>query len=309
MSLINNNLACIIVTYNPDKEMLDSIVLQILKSAVSIYIVDNRYSDASSFYLKNLAAKFQNRINITFLEKNHGIAKALNVGVEKARFEQHKYAFLLDQDSIPQDGLLDEMKAAAERLSIRDPQVVAIGPRLYDPRSNQFFKFASLKWGLWKKIGCDSGSGELIKCDFINSSGSMIFLDQWERIGLFSEELFIDHVETDWYMRARYFGLNCYGLCTKSNLVHHMGDKVCRYWFFGWRYMPHRSPERHYTIVRNAIWLWRRHYTPFSWIINSICKIIFTLFYFSIFDNDRGKQFSFITKGIFDGVSGEPLKN
>jgi len=294
--------ACVIVTYNPDKNILHSMVLQLLKSSVCIYIVDNRFSIDSTNYVRNLLSEYSDRIRLIALERNYGIAKALNIGVNQAIKDNHKYALLLDQDSIPQDGLLEEMLSTAKMLSETDSQTVAIGPRLYDPRSDRYFKFALLKWGIWKKVGCGTNGENLIKCEFLNSSGSFIFLRYWKIVGPFREDFFIDHVETDWYMRVRYLGLKCYGLCSKSHLIHHMGDSVCRYWFFGWRYMPHRSPERHYTIVRNAIRLSKSKYTPVLWGVNAAVKIIFTFLYFSIFDKSRRRQAKYIFNGVKDGL-------
>lgn len=305
--MMSNNIACIVVTYNPSKKYLNQLLLQLLKSPVSIYIVDNWYSNDSRKYVKHLSSNFKEDVKLIALDKNYGIAKALNIGVESACRDQHQFAILFDQDSMPEEGLIDEMAAVAKQFVLADSRVAAIGPRLYDPRSNVFFKFASLKWGLWKKKGCDTGNGDFIKCEFINSSGSMLFLKHWETIGLFREEFFIDHVETDWYMRVRHLGYKCYGVCTKAYLLHHMGDSVCRYWFFGWRFMPHRSPERHYTIVRNSIWLSKLNYTPFSWLANATLKIIFTFFYFSIFDENGKGQAKNILKGIRDGVLKRPI--
>ncbi|WFP51677.1 glycosyltransferase family 2 protein [Methylomonas sp. EFPC3] len=299
-------MACVIVTYNPDRNILCSVLSQLLKSPVAIYIVDNWYSNESTGYIKELYAQYSDRIRLICLEKNYGIAKALNVGVDQVIKDKHEYALLLDQDSIPQDGLLEEMLRAAKLLSKTDTQTVAIGPRLYDPRSNNCIKFASLKWGIWKRVGCAGNNGNLIKCEFLNSSGSLIFLKHWDTIGQFFEEFFIDHVETEWYMRVRYLGFKCYGLCSKNYLIHYMGDKICRYWFFGWRHMPHRSPDRHYTIVRNAIWLWKLEHAPFAWILNASVKIVFTLLYFSVFDESGKNQALYILKGIKDGVSQKP---
>ncbi|MDT4291368.1 glycosyltransferase family 2 protein [Methylomonas sp. MO1] len=299
---VKAEIACVIVTYNPDRNIFYSVISQLLKSHVSIYIVDNWYSNESTGYVRELAKQHSDRIRLICLETNYGIAKALNIGVDQAIKDSHKYALLLDQDSIPQDGLLEEMLGTANLLSKTEPQTAAVGPRLYDPRSNSYAKFALLKWGVWKKIGCETNLGNLIKCEFLNSSGSLIFLRHWETIGSFYENFFIDHVETEWYMRVRYLGFKCYGLCSKSHLIHYMGDKVCRYWFFGWRNMPHRSPERHYTIVRNAIWLWKFEHVPFSWILNASLKIIFTFLYFCIFDGNGKMQAKYILTGIRDGL-------
>lgn len=300
-------LACIIVTYNPDLAVLQSLISQLLKSSVSVYIVDNRFSVEASNYVRALAMANHERITLIAFEKNHGIAKALNTGIEAAKIDHHDLAILLDQDSVPQDGLIEEMQMVAIKLAASGEPIAAIGPRLYDPRSQQFFKFALLRFGIWKKVACANGSKKLIPCEFINSSGSLIFLKHWHQIGSFREDFFIDHVETEWYMRVRALGLKCFGYCSQSYLEHHMGNDVCRYWLGKWRWMPRRSPQRHYTIIRNALWMWRLDHTPFAWKINSTAKLIFTFLYFSIFDIERKNQFRYILRGVRDGLFTGPL--
>lgn len=294
------SIACVIVTYNPDFFLLQKLINQLLKATRSVYIVDNYYSAPVSRRIRNLIS--ENHLSLIPCIQNLGIAKAFNLGIEAAKKDSHPWVMLFDQDSVPQDGLIEEMEMAAKRIQSEGEQVAAIGPRLYDPRSKQFLKFAFLKWGIWKKVGCEHGNQSFIPCEFINASGSLIFLDLWQKIGPFRDELFIDHVETEWYMRIRGMAFKCYGYCSRSYLEHHMGDDVCRYWLGKWRWMPHRSPQRHYTIVRNALWLWRYDYTPMSWKINSLVKVIFTLLYFSIFDGARKDQFRYIMRGIRDGV-------
>lgn len=296
-------MACVIVTYKPDLREFGLLVAQLLKSDVSIIVVDNWFSDEMVLSLRELCSAYRDRIRFIPLDRNYGIAKALNAGIAAARDAGHSVVMLFDQDSQPQNGLLEELRPVVRQIGERDESVAAIGPRLYDPRSGQFHSWAYLKSGFWRKTPKPSGTGMLIRCEFINSSGSLIFLDCWEKIGEFRESFFIDHVETDWYMRARHFGFKCYGYDSERWLIHHMGDDVCRYWFFGWRYMPRRAPLRHYTIVRNAIWMSGASYVPLAWTVNAWLKILFTLVYFSIFDRDRKNQFLQIIRGIRDGLT------
>ena len=72
--------------------------------------------------------------------------------------------------------------------------------------------------------------------------------------------------------------------------------------------MPHRSGRRHYTIVRNSLWMYRRTYVPFSWKVNNFAKLVFTLVYFSLFDKERGSQFCCILRGLYDGLFNYPAR-
>lgn len=300
--VVSPTIACVIVTYGPRIQEFTKLISQLLKSDVSIIVVDNWLSDQCTQSLREICSGHKKRIQFIPLDKNYGIARALNIGVTTAQNALHSWVLLLDQDSLPQDGLLEELETIASRIENAGECVVAIGPRLFDPRSKIFHSWASLRWGLWRKTKAPTGTENLISCEFMNSSGSLINLQYFGEIGPFRERFFIDHVETEWYMRVRHLGLKCYGYDSRSYIVHHMGDKVCRYWLLGWHYTPRRSPQRHYTIVRNAIWMWHLEYVPMAWRINSLVKILFMLSYFSIFDKERGKQFSWISRGIHDGL-------
>jgi hypothetical protein len=57
--------------------------------------------------------------------------------------------------------------------------------------------------------------------------------------------------------------------------------------------------------VRNSLWLYRYAYVPLAWKFNNFIKILFTLLYFSLFDEQRADQFKWILKGLIDGIKGE----
>lgn len=295
---------CIIVTYNPLCETLYRELAAI--SQWHVTIIDNS-SDASIVDSLRLWVSQSSEIrSLIQLTQNHGIAAAHNIGLRLAHSAGYEFALLLDHDSIPSEGLVEKLYDVAKARLEAGDNLAAVGAKIVDPRSGKEHGFYSMQWGLWRASRCSSiSSGALIPCEFLNSSGSLIYLPAWERVGIFDENFFIDHVETDWYMRARHMKFQVYGLCF-GQLEHYMGDDIARWWFFGWRYMPRRSPRRHYTIVRNSLWMYRRNYVPLTWKLNNFLKLLFTLGYFSIFDKDRLNQFRQIMRGLKDGILAYP---
>lgn len=288
----------LIVTYNPPENIFNQ-QLAALKDQ-QVIIVDNGSDlpvvDLLNAWLEGAPA----RRKLLKLGQNQGIAAAQNKGVALAQAEGCQFVLLLDHDSIPEAGLMENMLVLARAQLKSDKQFAALGARLIDPRSKKEVGFSSMQGGIWRTCRCTK-QDKLLLCEFLNSSGSLIYLPAWEKIGCFDESFFIDHVETDWYMRARALGFHVYGSC-EAVLHHYLGDAIVKFWFFGWRTMPHRSGARHYTIVRNSLWMYRRNYVPFSWKVNNFCKLLFTLVFFSLFDNDRSKQFFGILHGFYDGL-------
>lgn len=293
--------ACVIVTLNPDVAQFRRVLDASLSQSAAVIVVDNGSSHKFSAYLTDRAIAASG-MRVLLLGSNRGIAAALNLGIAEAKILKAEFVLLLDHDSIPDAGLLDGLLLAAKLHS--GDKIAAIGAKIFDPRSEQELGFYRMHNGCWSKVKCGAQTEGLLACEYMNSSGSFIPITAFDDIGPFNEQFFIDHVDTEWFMRAQSLGYVCYGFCGGS-LEHYMGDAVIRYWLLGWRHMPHRSPQRHYYIVRNSFWLYRYAYVPLAWKLNNLIKILFTLLYFSLFDVQRGDQFKLILKGLVDGIKGE----
>lgn len=311
-------LGCIIITFNPEPEIFQRELATLnTDSAVDHLVIVDNGSGPSTLALLHTAAKQNPRIELLLLGENQGIAAAQNQGVERVRTHNCNLLLFLDHDSVPSSGLILAMRHAMSNVLGRGEKIAAIGARTVDPRSDKEHGFAELRHGLWRRLRCKCLDGQLMPCEFLNASGSMIHSDAWDAVGKFDECLFIDHVETEWYLRARWQGYRCYGLCT-GEISHLMGDDVIRFWLCGWRTMPRRSPQRHYTIVRNSLWLYRRPYVPLIWKLNNALKLLFTFVYFSLFDHESAAQRRHMLAGAASGLAGpdqcppppwSPIKN
>lgn len=290
--------AHLIVTFNPPQEVFKKQLFAIHNQPA--ILVDNGSDEPTLSLLRSWVSEQPENRKLIALGENRGIAAAQNRGIGLARSLGCEYVLLLDHDSIPEKGLLTQLIEIAEEKLNHNKKVAAVGARLIDPRSQKELGFASMINGVWRTQRCTKGD-RLIPCEFLNSSGTLIYLPAWEEIGPFEENFFIDHVETDWCMRVKAKGFRVFGSC-QGVLQHHLGGAIVKFWFFGWRTMPHRSPRRHFTIVRNSLWLYRRSYVPFVWKINNFAKLIFTLVYFSLFDKERSSQLYFILRGFFEGL-------
>jgi rhamnosyltransferase len=296
-------LACVIVTFNPDITQFSRVLQASLPQAHAVIVVDNGSSPQFVSYLDKQAA-LADTLHVIPLPNNQGIAAAINRGMAKAKALHSEYVLLLDHDSIPSTDLLDKLYLAAVSQLHSGKKIAAIGAKIFDPRSNRELGFYRMRNGRWSKALCGTQKTGLIDCDYLNSSGSFIPVSAFDDIGPFNENFFVDHVDTEWFMRAQALGYVCFGLC-EGALEHYMGDAVIRYWLWGWRHMPRRSPQRHYYIVRNSLWLYRYAYVPLAWKANNFIKLIFTFCYFSTFDFQRSAQFKLIVKGFIDGIKGE----
>ncbi|MFP3480127.1 glycosyltransferase family 2 protein, partial [Burkholderia sp. SIMBA_057] len=77
-----------------------------------------------------------------------------------------------------------------------------------------------------------------------------------------NESFFIDHVDTEWCLRANAAGYALFGVCA-ARLDHELGDRIVRLWAIRWRAVPVHSPVRMYYMFRNTIRLLAA--TPMCW--------------------------------------------
>lgn len=233
-----NNIDMILVTYNPNKRLLDNCIKSICKDVRNIYLVDN---GSNNF-------EFNEKIdNVKFikLEENMGIAYAQNIGIKEAVKNNAEYILLSDQDTVyPEDYISKMIKTFSF-----DENICAITPLFKDAHGKKcndgFFKksFFFTKQFFPEKgyyeVFHTIASGKLIKAQCLND------------IGLMDEDLFIDWVDYEWCWRARNKGYKIIGNADVL-IEHQLGDDSKD---IGFREVNLRSPIRHYYITRNAFHL------------------------------------------------------
>ena len=167
------------------------------------------------------------------LGSNLGIAAAQNRGLAWARQHGASHALLLDQDSVPGATLV-----AGLRKALGGEVLAAAGPA-------------------WAQAeGVPRGHDPVEECGFLIASGMLAPLAVFDRAGLLREDLFIDHVDTEWCWRARRAGVHLL-LVRSAPMRHRLGDGGTRFWLLRWRRLAHYPPWRSYMQTRNALALLR----------------------------------------------------
>ena len=303
--MFTEEVAAIIVSYNPDMEVFRQLLSSIKKQCHAV-VIDNGSSAEHIRVLEDMLVDHENTDLLLFPE-NMGIARAQNIAIKRAvkNYPSVSKVLLLDHDSIPSDNMVTCLETTFETVEEQGNSVAAIGPVLYDPRDDNFLKFQKMKLFFPGKIDPEKITSQqpVVEVDGLNSSGTLISIKAFRSIGEFDSKLFIDHVETDWCFRAKEKGFKLFAT-TGTKLTHYMGDDICYYWLFGKKCMPYRSPSRHYYLARNSILLQKRNYIPAAWKASNILKLCFTYLYFGFFCEDRKQQRRCILQGIRDGMKG-----
>lgn len=262
----NATVSSITVAFNPNPQRLAEQVRALQGEVDDIVIVDNG-SERAVAQLPDLAGL---PIRVLALAENTGVAHGFNAGVAAARQRGAQYVLLLDDDSVPTAGMVDELLGACHDRSLdAGAPVAAVGPRVQDSRDSHDYPFIRLGWTHNRHVRCGSTPGELIACDFLISSGSLVPMKSFAAVGEFDEDLFIDSVDFEWCCRARSRGLVLYGVCA-ARLDHRLGDR--RHTVFNAFDLVVHSPERIYYMTRNRFLLYRRPYMPLKWKLKDMLR-------------------------------------
>jgi rhamnosyltransferase len=237
--------------------------------------------------------------NVAVLQqaKNIGLGAAYNLAAGWARQQGATHLLILDQDSVPGSGMV---AALIEGFKQPGP-IAAAGPLWRDSRTGEDGFFVCLaRWGARKYRPL---AGEIVPVDFLISSGSLISLAALDDIGPFDESLFIEHVDTDWALRARAKGYRLYGVAD-ARLDHAFGEAVLtaspvglRRRFFLYK------PERNYYLLRNSIALWCRQYAPWRWILHDVRRTILLMAFYGLFVPPRLTRLRSMFRAVRDGLS------
>ncbi len=195
---MNNTLGCIIVTYNPDEQRFEKVLDSISKQCDKILIIDNNSSNLK--YIKKIC-EVDSRIKLTQLEKNYGIARALNIGINLLNRDPFDWILTLDQDSIVLGNILDVLDNA--RVIYKNTNIGLISLNTQDTRCKDYFS----------------------ETQYPIISGSIINSDIFKKGLRYREEFFMDQVDFDFDIKISSLGYKMIATSIRM-LDHQMGIKT-----------------------------------------------------------------------------------
>lgn len=280
----------VIVLYYPNlndiKRMIDLLKLD----GIGIVIVENT-PDVVNSSLTKLAES--NRGVFYFpLKENKGIAFAQNRGIDYVRSEKlATHIFLLDQDTLIESGMIKKMCFEYQRIESCGINIAALAPTLINKETKIVYKKKVLKDG-----------DDYFITDKVSSSGSLINVNTFNRVGNLENELFIDLVDSEWCWRAKKYNYQCC-ITHKVSIEHPIGEMNKS--IMGYKIIV-SAPFRYYYQYRNWIKMMFRDYVPIDWKVKTSIKNIIFIIYYPFFIRKGMKCFRFMVRGIRDGF--KPLK-
>jgi rhamnosyltransferase len=296
----------IVVSYNPSLDTFERLLDALRNQVDRVLVVDNGSSVSTLSHLEQLTTV--RGIDVLRLGANLGIAAAQNHGAREAlrftestRHREAEYLLFFDHDSIPEPQMVRTLVSADLSLRAQGLLVGAIGPVPVDRRSRTPANFICARGSRLERRLC--GNDEILSVEFLISSGTLIRSDVWRRIGPMNEGLFIDHVDTEWCLRALIAGFRLYA-AGAARLMHSLGDDVAPVWFGRWREVFVHSPVRDYYIVRNTILLLRQVPMRLAWRIFLFRRLVMFAVFFGAVVPPRGDRLRLMMAGVRDGLRG-----
>jgi len=229
----------------------------------------------------------------------HGIAGAFNSGLHALFGQGVDAVALFDQDSTLPDGYFDVMR---ERCTPLDGRPFLMGPRIFDENDQRYLPELVTSGLAVKRLAMDAAAS-LQRCAFLISSGSVISREAFARLGRFDETLFIDHVDTEYCLRALLRNVPVY-VVPSLVLLHRIGSRRRhKLGAFEMTTMNHPGFRRYYS-ARNAMQLalqygWR---LPVAIVPNLLT--LWQIVQIVLAEHDKLAKLSAIAQGLIDGLFG-----
>jgi len=283
----------LIVTYNPEIDVLRAVVCSLASNVDRIIIYDNGSDDVGAVF-EGLSVSIEIPFLVQEAKENIGIAGAQNWLLFRAKELGYGYAILSDQDSIYPTNFASSLFPVLAT----NPRVAAVFPGWMDRNLGADMKYPGQfvfgKLG-FLKINVDE---EVIEISHAIASGMLLNLNTLADIGFMKADLFIDWVDNEWCWRANARGYRLLSL-PSVKLSHSLGDKTV---VFAGRKFVQRGLERNYYIVRNALFIMLHSEFGFGIRFYLLKKLIHHSFFSVILSDEKLKQLRFLARAYVDGT-------
>ena len=286
----NVNIYSVVICYHPDVKILFDICRILVQDGSKVILVDN--TEISGLKENDIPVGCQ----LLRVGYNSGIAAAQNRGASAAISDGADILVFFDQDSQVSPGLILSLVSF---LVPGQPTIVA--PVCVDDVSGEIFAAVNLNnLGAPCSVGmtCDL---EPYLVDIVLSSGNAMSTTAYNLIGPFDEDLFIDHVDTEWCLRCRSKEVPIY-LCPSVKMSHRVGAKPISIGPFMNVLVHHH--DRCYYQIRNTLLIMRKSYVPCLFALKELISISISRLLLLFFVDHKVKYFFSYVEGVIDGIFG-----
>jgi len=222
----------ITVAYHPEAATFGMLLERLLVQVQLVIVVDNTPGDENQLLVSMLAAQVdRERCQLVRMKENMGIARAINIGLQDALAEGADFVLLSDQDSLPANGMVENLWRAFADMKDQGIKVGAVGPTFSDLNTALTFPFQVYlpgKFFYGHKVSSEEEPH--VEALSLITSGSLIPREVIEAVGPMREDFFIDSVDVEWCHRARSMGYRLFGTGW-ATMYQRLGEAKLRVWY------------------------------------------------------------------------------
>jgi rhamnosyltransferase len=285
-------ICAVVVTCNPDAGFPERLS-RVRPQVACVVVVDNGSPPTAVEMLRNAAANPD--FDLILNDSNLGVATALNQGARFARARSFRWVLTLDQDSTVEPFLVDALlHAYAMYPSIE--KVAVVGSNYYDEKRGKTLAPAS------------PADPPYLEQTTVITSGTLLSLAAFEKIGPFRDDFFIDHVDDEYCLRARSMGYRVI-LCRKPVIRHSIGGAIGKGILGRMVWSSNHSPARRYYMARNFLWTTRKNlFSSPRWVASRAIRHAGFLLLMLLLEKDRWEKIEGAARGVRDGLRGTPRR-
>ena len=275
------------VTYYPD-DGFPARAQRLLAQVRFAIVVDNRSGEEARQMLRQWV---QAHPSVELIEnaENLGIAAALNQGARRAIDRGFSWMLSMDQDSDADASMVEQLLKTYDDCPFRQ-HVSWIGAQFRCPGD-----------ALRREALPD---GRFVEVRATNTSGALLSLAAFARVGPFREDYFIDSVDHEYCLRLRGAGYRIVQ-SVRPLMIHPIGQPV-RHKLLGLSCMClNHSPLRRYYRTRNrlrtvATYWWREP----MWSGRELCDIVREGVLIALYEREKIAKIREMLRGFRDGLRG-----
>lgn len=266
--------------YSPSENLKKS-VQEALKQCSRVIVADNTPTGSRNAH--DVLGSIPN-VSIIGDGTNIGLAKALNNAAALAK--ESKYLFLLDQDSAPQPGLVEQLHRTLEGY----PEAGVVGPAPWDETNQRFIDPRTV------------ARSDVSELPVIITSAMLIRRSAFDATRGFRDEFFVDCVDQDFCLQLRKSGWKV--IQDKRILLPHSLGEMKWHGFGPFKLRATHHPTwRLYWAARNGVILSKENFlSEPKWALSNIAILGYWLITVALFEAPRFEKLQALFRGIGDGL-------
>ncbi|MHC2002411.1 glycosyltransferase [Methylobacterium sp. CM6241] len=282
-----------IVIYHPDQANLLRLVGVLAPDVREIVIYANSaFSQQDEETLR--AAAHGTDLSVMRPGSNLGLGVAYNALLDHTRQQGANFLFLLDQDSLPEEGTIPRLAALHGHLYAAGERPAIVGPRPTD-WSGKPLRAPPVE-------ASDNDEAHVTRVQFVISSGSLVDCEAALPIGPFRADFFIDAIDIEWCMRANHLGYSIW-MADDVLMAHELGRGLIRLPFG--LLLTDQPPRRLYTFLRNQLAMLRMAHVPLAHKAKTLLALPLRVVAYLVHNRFSRDTRNALWHGLIDGARGK----